>query len=151
MSKPRYSIDSHWYEENNRSLQTFIQSRLCPSCRSKLGTEAERSIPVETSNGKVIFETRRVAYGDDPLALIRDCCSKAQDFITPYLPIMEIVFRAFLANGNQPLALDEVEKVLETKLAAADRPRIVPLETLQLMLDSDSYYGLRRYPTAEDE
>jgi hypothetical protein len=64
---------------------------------------------------------------------------------------MEAVFRVFLANDNQPLALDEIEKVLETEFAAADRPRIVPLEILQLMLDSDSYYGLRRYPSAEDE
>ncbi|OGO04721.1 MAG: hypothetical protein A2Y60_03085 [Chloroflexi bacterium RBG_13_54_9] len=111
----------------------------------------ERSTPIETGNGKVVFETRRVVYGDDPLALIRDCCSQASDFITPNLPVMEIVFRIFLANGNEPLTLEEIEERLEEKLAVADRLRTVPLETLQRMLDNDGYYGLRRLPTSADE
>ena len=146
--KPRYFIDFYWYEENNRSLQTFVQSRMCPSCRSKLGIEVERSIPVETGNGKVVFETRKAAYGDDPLAVIRDCCSQARDFIHPNLPVMEIVFRIFLANGNQPLTLEEIEERLEEKLAAADRPRTLSPEILQRMLDNDGYYGLRRVSTS---
>lgn len=96
----------------------------------------------------MVFETRKVAYGDDLLAVMGECCSKAPDFITPNLPILEIVFRIFLANGNQPLTLEEIERQLVQKLAAADRPHPISLETLQRMLDNDSYYGLRRFPTS---
>ena len=146
--KPRYFIDFQWYEENNRSFSAFVQSRLCFSCQSKLETEVERSIPVETSDGKVVFETRRATYGDDLLAVIRDCCSQARDFIHPNLPVMEIVFRIFLANRNQPLTLEEIEERLGEKLAAADRPRTLSPEILQRMLDNDGYYGLRRVSTS---
>jgi len=148
-SKPRYFIDLQWYEANDRSFPVFVQSRMCPSCQSKLGTEEERSVPVENGSGKVVFETKKVPYGDDPLVIIRDCCAKAEDFFTPNLPIMEIIFRIFLTNANQPLALEEIKELLDERLATAERPRTISLETLERLLDNDRYYGLRRFPATE--
>jgi hypothetical protein len=48
----------------------------------------------------------------DLLSNIKDCCSKTPDFITGDLPVLESVFRLFLANGNQPLGLEELQKQL---------------------------------------
>lgn len=148
--KPRYFIDFKWYEENNRSFSAFARSRLCFSCQSKQEVETERSIPVEGSDGKVMFQTSKATHGDDLLVVIRDCCSQARGFITPDLPVMEIVFRILLANGNQPLTLEEIRARLEEKLTGADRPRTLSSEMLQRILDNDVYYGLRCVPTSAD-
>lgn len=124
---------------------------MCPSCQSKLGTEEEKSVPAESGDGKVVFESKKVRYGDDPLGTISDCCSKAEGFITRDLPIMEIIFRIFLTNANQPLALEELKERLDEGLATEERAITISLEKLKRLLDNDRYYGLRRFPTPEDQ
>ncbi|GAI07324.1 unnamed protein product, partial [marine sediment metagenome] len=44
----------------------------------------------------------------DLLTTIKDCCSKTPGFITDKLPILGSIFRLFLANGNQPLDVEEL-------------------------------------------
>ena len=75
------------------------------------------------------------------MSAIKECCSQAPDFITERLPILESVFRLFLANGNLPLALEELGKQL-SELRGGDPYRTSP-ETLTRLLKSDRYYGLQ--------
>ena len=77
--------------------------------------------------------------GEDPFDLIRDCCSKSGGFITPRLPILEAVFRLFLANGNQPMDLEQIKEKLKGWHA-----RATPPEAFERLLKSDRYYGLCR-------
>ncbi|MFC2002912.1 hypothetical protein ACFLV4_03075 [Chloroflexota bacterium] len=123
-AEPRWVIDFDWYQQNNRSLAALTRHCLCPKCREQLQTgEAEASMP-------------------DLLAAIRDCCSKAPEFVTNRLPILESVFRLILANGNQPINVMELGTQLRERLGG-DTYRTSP-EMLPRLLNNDRFYGLRQ-------
>ena len=75
----------------------------------------------------------------DLLSAIKDCCSKTPGFITRQLPILESIFRLFLAGGNQPLDLEELGKQLG-EWRERDIHSTSP-EILSRLLSSDQYYG----------
>jgi len=80
------------------------------------------------------------------LSTIRDCCSKVPGFINPKSPLLESVFRLFLANRNQPLTLQEICDQLKR-----ERGERLTLDAgkLHRLLEKDQYYGLR--PTSSPE
>ena len=122
---PRWFIDLDWYQQNDCSFSALAQSCLCPKCRERL----------EVGSGEI--------SAADLLSAIKDCCSKSPDFITYKLPILESIFRLFLANGNQPLDLEEIGKQL-TEWRGGYCPSA---EVLSRLLSSDQYYGLRQVQT----
>lgn len=119
----RWFIDLDWLEQNNRSFLALAQGCLCSKCtkKQKGGTEPEELI----SN-------------------IEDCCAKTSGFITGKSPILDSIFRLFLANGNQPLSLQELSKQL-AKRRDDDSPR-TSVEVLSRLLENERYYGLRPAP-----
>ncbi len=124
--KPRWSIDLDWFQQNNRSLSALVQSCLCPKCHKRLRAGKEEGLAA------------------DLLSAIRDCCSKTPGFITHQLPILESIFRLFLANGNQPLDLEELGKQL-SEWRGGDTYR-TSVEILSRLLSNEQYYGLRQAP-----
>jgi hypothetical protein len=124
-----YAIDLDWYQQSDRSFAALAESRMCASCREKL-------------KAKLIEKPPEI------LATIRDCCSKAQGFITPHLSILETIFRIFLANGNQVLSLEELNQQLRQRRQTSHTP--AP-EVLRLLLDNDRYYGFRLISQDEEE
>lgn len=122
----RWSIDLDWYLLNKRSLFTLVQECLCPRCRKRLKVE------------------RGEVEASDLLATTKGCCSQKEGFITGELPILESIFRIFLANGNQPLQLDELRQQLG-KWRGGDTSR-TSVEVLSRLLHSDRYYGFRQVP-----
>jgi hypothetical protein len=120
-AQPKWSIDLDWYERNNRSISALVQSRLCPKCKDKLRNK-DMSL-------------------DDLLLRIQDCCAQTEGFFAGRLSILESVFRLFLANGNQPLNLEELGKQL-SELRGGDTYGASP-EILSRLLENDRYYGLR--------
>ena len=119
----RWFIGLDWFQQNNRSFSALVSSYLCPKCAKQLSAEGKENPP------------------DALLATIRDCCSHVPDFITDRLPILESVFRLFLANGNQPLELEELGNQL-SELRGGDISRASP-EILLRLLKNDRYYGLQ--------
>ncbi len=119
--RPRWFIDLDWFQQNDRSFSTLAQSCLCSECR-------------ERSKGEI--------SAADLLTTIKDCCSKSPGFITTELPILECIFRLFLANGNQPLDLGELGRQL-SEWRGRDTYR-TSAEILSRLLKSDQYYGLRQ-------
>jgi len=119
--RSRWFIDLDWYQQSNRSFSTLAQSCLCPECRERL------------KEGEISPENLFTA--------IKDCCSQTPDFIVDNLPILERIFRLFLANGNHPLDLEELGEQLRKWHSG-----IYPISTgvLSRLLDSDHYYGLRQ-------
>jgi len=116
-------IDFDWYQQSNRSLSFLVRNYLCPMCRERL-----------KSGGAEISASNL-------LSTIKDCCSKTPGFITSRLPILESIFRLFLANGNQPLDLQELGKKLSEQLEGDTRR--TSTEVLSRLLKHDRYYGLR--------
>ena len=120
----RWFIDLEWFQSSNRSFSALAQHCLCIRCRERLRID-EEEVPA-----------------DEILAAIKDCCSKEPDFITAGLPVSESIFRIFLANGNQPLGLEELGKqLIEWR---AGNPYHTSVEVLSRLLESDRYYGLKR-------
>ncbi len=118
----RWFIDLGWYQRNNRSFLTLAQRCLCSECSERL-------------------KDKRISAAG-LLSAIKDCCSKAPGFITRNLPVSESVFRLFLANGNQPLNLEELGKQL-SEWREGDTFR-TSAEVLTRLLQSDQYYGFRQ-------
>jgi hypothetical protein len=119
--KYKYSIDLSWYREQERSFVLLATSRLCPSSQKK-------KIP---KTDTAIFNT------------MKQCCSKSEDFINPELPLAESIFRLFLANGNKPLSLQQIQARLQQSMSDISGSRDLSIPKLQRILDSDRFYGLR--------
>jgi hypothetical protein len=117
----RFSIDLEWYRDQERSFIALASSRLCPTCQEKKTPKSETAL----------------------LNAIKQCCAKNERFFAPNLPLLEMVFRAFLANGNQPLSLEQLQSRLQQWLSYGSPPRDVPILKLKRMLGNDVYYGLR--------
>jgi len=122
--EPQWFVDLDWYQENGRSFAVLAQDCLCPKCRKRL------------KKGEISTADLSIT--------IRDCCSKAPDFITGKLTILGSIFRLFLANGNQPLNLEELGEQLN-EWRGRDSCRVSD-EVLSGLLDNDRYYGLRWAP-----
>jgi hypothetical protein len=117
----RYLIDLEWYKRQERSFAALATCRLCPASRKKEKTKSEAVL----------------------LRVIKQCCSKRDDFITPNMPLLEMVFRLFLANGNESLNLEQIQEQLQKWLGDIGNGRDLSVPKLRRILDNDRYYGLR--------
>lgn len=115
-------IDFDWHQKNNRSVAILIRQCLCPE-------HSEQS-----KQGKI--EVKKLVTD------IKNCCSKMPEFITEKMPVLESVFRLFLAYGNKPLNLEELAKRLSEQ-RGGDTYR-TSVEILPRLLESDQYYGLNK-------
>jgi len=142
-----YFVDPKWYEERGLVFSAVAQGRLCFSCASKLGTDVEERYPViDPKSKRVTFEFRRVPYAANPLPVIRDCCSRARDYITNETPLQETIFKVFLANGNQPMTVSTVREHVLTYLPEMAALRSdYPVELLERLISGDRSYGLRKH------
>jgi len=120
----RWFIDLEWYERSRRSFSTLAGRSLCPKCRKRL------------KEGKLAAK--------ELLSVIKDCCAKSGDFMPESLPVMEAVFRLFLANGNQPLGLEKIAEELRERRGGGCYP--ASPQVLLRLLQSDRYYGLKQAP-----
>ena len=120
--RPRWFIDLDWFSQNHRSFSTLAWGCLCPTCRERL----------KGQQGEIAAA--------DLLAIVRDCCSKTPGFISGQLSILESIFHLFLANGNQPLDLEQLSQQLN-EWRGGDSYRTSP-EILSRLLNNDEYYGL---------
>jgi hypothetical protein len=117
----RYCIDLDWYREQGRSFPLLATSRLCPSSQKKKIPKSETAL----------------------LNTIKQCCSKWEGFFSPNTPLLELVFRLFLANGNKPLTLAQIQDRLQQRLTDTGGSRDLSIPKLKRIIDDDSYYGLR--------
>jgi hypothetical protein len=120
-TKSHWFIDLDWYQQSNRSFLTLAQHCLCSKCKERL------------KEGEISPE--------DLFSAVKDCCSQAEGFISDGLPVMEGIFRLFLANGNQPLDLEELGEKLRELRGEGVYPTSPAV--LSRILESDCYYGLR--------
>ncbi len=120
--RPRWFIDLPRYQESKRSFFALAHSRLCPKCQERLKGEISDA---------------------DLIANFKDCCSKSRRFVSVGLPILESIFRLFLANGNEPLDLEELSKQLRERRGDAT-PR-TSVETLACLLKNEQFYSIRQF------
>ncbi|MBI2861293.1 MAG: hypothetical protein HYX89_00575 [Chloroflexi bacterium] len=144
--RTKYFIDQRWYEENNRDFVTAAQRRFCPRCRAKIGAPTEERVPrFDAQAGRVVFETKAVPYGSNPLAVIRDCCSKERFYIDEETPLLEAIFRVFLAYGNQPIDVEAIREQLGQYLSLHSRAHGYSPQLLEHLIMADDTYGIRPF------
>ncbi len=120
----RWAIDFEWLAQNGRLAAAMAWSALCPECRHRITAGPAR------------------AGLDEVMGAIRQCCAAKPGYINAELPIMESVFRLFLANGNEPLDVIELGRQLSER-RGIDTYR-TSVQVLTRLLEHDDTYGLRR-------
>ena len=125
----KFHIDFAWWDKQNKDIRIFLRDLLCDDCRASLG---------DLSNVEMVDmidpQTAEVARVDAVWEAIRACCSVQPGYVTVDTPLLESIFRTFLANGNRPLSVRELHERLDKK----------PPETILRMLTKGQIYlGIR--------
>ena len=145
-----YFIDESWFDENNFVFNDFVQARMCESCVGRLGEEVEERYTVfDPKTKRATFDFKKTTYGANPARVIRDCCSKKKDYITPDMATLEAIFRIYLANGNVPMPIGHVrEQLAEWCPGGGCQWLLLPIEALERLVQNDRYYGIRPHAIA---
>ncbi|MGI5917840.1 MAG: hypothetical protein ACOX9A_15470 [Anaerolineae bacterium] len=126
----KFHIDMDWWENNHRDIRVYMQDMLCEECKNEFTDDYRTTQEVDWVDDL----TGEVIRVDGLWHVLRTCCSTKPDFITPSTPIVEAVFRTFLANGNKPLTVKELYERLDR------RP---PEVLLRMLTAGDVYMGIR--------
>jgi hypothetical protein len=128
------------------------QSRLCESCKQKLGSETQERVPaIDPRTGRVVFEMRSVPFAQNPMTVIRSCCSKKRDYITSETPVAEAIFRVFLATSNQPMEVGRIREELSNYVSMGERPHNYGPELVERVIKHDRYYGLHEFNLGSEQ
>ena len=119
----RWFIDPNWYPQRGRSISALLQDCLCDDCRKKLDKESD-----QTSDSELLNRSR-------------ECGNHSSEFITAQMPILESIFRFFIASGNKPMTVEELGRQLSER-RGGDISRTSE-EILLRLLKNDRYYGFR--------
>lgn len=93
-----FCINRRWWEQSGRDLRVELWHHLCKEHQAAF----ENRLDVETIDW-VDPQTAEVTQMDGLEHLIREHCSREKGYLHPELPLVDAVFRVFLANGNTPL------------------------------------------------
>ncbi len=126
----RFHIDMEWWDKNDRDIRVFINDLLCDSCRREFGDDLHDIDEIDW----VDEETGEVTRVDGLWHMLRICCANQSDYITPNTPVIDAVFRTFLANGNKPLSIIDLYERLDR------RP---PEVLLRILTAGRTYMGIR--------
>lgn len=125
----RFHIDMAWWDDQNRDIRVYLKDMLCDECQDTL-----EGMPMDEKVDWVDEETGEVSRVDPLWHSLRTCCAESPDFVNPNTPIVEAVFRTFLANGNQPLSVSELHERINR------RP---PQTLLRMLTAGEVYLGIR--------
>jgi len=125
----KFHIDYDWWTANQRDIRVFMREALCEECR-----HVYEGIQDPGEIDSVDEQTGEVQRVDGLLHTLRTCCSLKPDYISPTTPVVDAVFRTFLANGNTPLSVQELYEILDR------RP---PATLLRILTGGEVYMGIR--------
>jgi hypothetical protein len=125
----KFHIDFSWWEKQNKEIRVFLRDLLCPECRETAGAVLEVELVDMVDPG-----TAEVTRVDAIWEAIRACCSLQPGYITVDTPLLESIFRVFLANGNKPLSVLELHERLDKK---------APETILRMLTKGRVYLGIK--------
>lgn len=93
----RFHVDYSWWEKSSDDLRTYLLSHLLPEQRERLSqTDEARTVDyIDPDTGEVLKL--------DELGLAIQIAAEEANFINQQTPLVDSVFRVFLANGNLPM------------------------------------------------
>jgi hypothetical protein len=131
-TKTLFHIDPTWFEKNGRDLRAEMHAALCDECRALYPTPTEVRLV-----DRVHPQTAQVARLDALWECLADHCAHQSQFIAPTTPLITAIFRALLANGNNPMSPEQLHKsvrksnppsILRVLLGAEIENGVVPFE-----------------------
>jgi len=104
----KFHIDFDWWDRETQAFRVYLMSHLCAEHQAAIdpAAPAEMLDRVDRETGEVI-PIDRVQY------ILGAHCALQPGFITPHMPLVDAVFRVFVANGNQPLTPEELAQKIE--------------------------------------
>ncbi len=133
--KSLFYIDLSWFEKNGRDLREALHEALCDECRARYPTPADAHVV-----DRVHPRTGEVTRVDALWESIVDHCALRPGFVTPATPLTAGIFRALLANGNQPMSSEQLQK----RIGKSSAPAI-----LKLLLGTEVENGVVPYETRQ--
>ena len=130
-TKTLFYIDLSWFEKNGRDLREALHEALCDECRARYPTPAEARVV-----DRVHPLTAEVTRVDALWESLVDHCALRPGFITPATPLTAGIFRALLANGNQPMSSEQLQKRIG---------KSSPASILKLLLGTEIENGVVPY------
>ncbi len=100
-----FHIDSDWFDTNGRDLRSEMHEALCEECRALYPSPADAR-PVDRINPM----TGEISKVDALWECIADHCGLKPTYITTTTPLTTAIFRALLANGNQPMSPEQLHR-----------------------------------------
>ena len=100
-----FHIDVTWFEKNGRDLRDASHAMLCGECKALYPTPADARLV-----DRVHPQTAQVMRVDALWECLADHCGLQPGFIAPTTPLTTAIFRAFLANGNNPMTPEQLHK-----------------------------------------
>lgn len=126
-----FHIDFDWWKQHERSWRIFLLGYLC----------AEHQVAFANSDENMIVDwvdpqTAEVRPVDGLQHILITHCARQPEFVTSNAPMVDLVFRALLANGNTPMTPRELserinrpaETILRTLAGATVYKGIRPLQ-----------------------
>lgn len=132
-TETQFHIDYGWWEKQEDELQAYLLS-LLPSDQQALFEDADNMPQIDWIDPQTA-EVKKIDALQHALGSLVDTEELRQT------PLVDAVFRVFLANGNTPLSPDELEDVI-------GRPARTILRTLA---GARVYKGLRPALDGDDE
>jgi len=102
----KFYIDYSWWEEGQLDLRTYLLSRL------KNGTDLGPELPAERID-LVDSKTGEVRPVDAFQYLVRNYFSRHGDELSAQGSVVDAVFSALLANGNEPMTAAELAERIQ--------------------------------------
>ncbi|MCS6908752.1 MAG: hypothetical protein RML93_12845 [Anaerolineales bacterium] len=132
ISKPTlhtpFHIDYDWWKQNDRDWQVYLYNLLCPEHQKLFGDGS-----VDEIIDWVDPQTAEVHPVNGLHHVIMEHCANQPEFLAPGTPLVDLIFRVFLANGNTPLTPIELSERLGR-----------PAQTILTVLSGNRVYrGLR--------
>ena len=102
----KFHIDFDWWKSQDRNWRNSLITFFCPT-----HIEAFDGHVDEQDMDLVDPETGEVTQGDALIFTLINHCAKQDDFITANAPLVDTIFKVFLANNNQPLDSEELSQI----------------------------------------
>src|SRR5437870_1157388 len=126
-SDTKFHIDYSWWEREYRDLRTYLISHLSPEQRVWFDGSQDNAT-IDWVNPETA-EVRRVDALQQALAE----AARNPNWISEHTTLVDAVFRAFLANNNEPLSPDELSRLINRQSTTI----------LRTLMGAQVYKGIR--------
>ena len=102
-----FHVDYEWWNRKNLNISVELRIHLCEEHRAVFDNHFDTE-KIDWVNSK----TGEVTQVDGLQHVLQIHCSKQPDYIGRNLPMVDAIFRVFLANGNTPLTCQELSNIV---------------------------------------